>query len=191
MCNYLLEPIDLSVEERPDRLGAILHQREDNLVHVSEAVPGGLLRTLANGVWGPALRRHMAAGRPLTVSFLNDPFNADTVHMKWFGDSLRCELTSCDVNGDPILVAMTPVYDRQMYSTHFIPNQHYAFDAAVLIEYLGDRAMAVLAPSQLGDGAPTLRFRVTRRQADFLAALIAHLCGPVLSATSASASAPA
>ncbi len=175
VCNYLLEPTELSVEERPDHVGAVLHQRENNLVHISECSAGGLYRVLANPVWGPALRRHLQAGRTLTASFLSDPYNADSIHMKWFGDALRCELTSCDANGDPILVLMTPVHSREMYSTHFIPNQNYAFDAEVLIEYLGDREAAVLAPSQGGGGARQVRFRIARRQADFLGALIDHL----------------
>jgi hypothetical protein len=121
------------------------------------------------------IRRNMLAGRTLTASFLNDPYNAETIHMKWLGSSLGCELTSCDNQGNPLVLVISPVYDREIYSTHFIPDQNYAFDAEALIQYLGDRDHAVIAPSQTSDDAPKVRFRISRRQADFLQALLDYL----------------
>lgn len=182
MCNYLVEPTRLTVDERPDRVGAIFEHRGADGTRLIECAPGGLTRIMNNPFWGPLIRRHLLTGVCLKAAFLDDHYRAESIHVKWADNRLGCALPSCDDNGKPILVVLSPVYERETHGAWFIKDQGFPFEARVLVEYLGDRDAALLTPSRALQSAGSVRFRITRRQTEFLKALLAI----VASATSRS-----
>ena len=172
-CEYLVTPLPAGRMERPDRVGAILQQRQGHGTLMAECEPGGLFRLLQNRIWGPLIQEIAASGtEPLVVSFADDPYGAETMRLKLRGEGLGCELAGCDENGRPMLVPVEPVHAPPLYETLFLPGQNFAFDAEALRKYLGDRDAAVLAPSRGGATGSPVRFRITRRQAEFLAAAL-------------------
>lgn len=173
-CEYLVTPLPVGRMERPDRVGAILQQRPGHGTLMAECEPGGLFRLLQNHIWGPLIQEVAADGtEPLVVSFANDPYGAETMRLKPRGKGLGCELACCDEDGKPILVPVEPVHEPPLFETLFLPGQNFTFDAEALIQYLGDRDAALLVSSRNGAMDSPVRFRITRRQAEFLAAALA------------------
>lgn len=180
VCNYLIEPGNLTIEERPDRAGAILRRTKeadkkpplDELVYVNECVPGGLAKVLDNRAWGPIILRTLLAGTPILFSRTGDPHSREVIHVRFFEGALGCELTSCRADGAPVLKAAEPLHDKPLPLALVIPNQDYAFDAVALMRHLGDRESTVVSASQANVIRHDLHFLFTRRQAELLEALL-------------------
>ncbi|GJM24480.1 MAG: hypothetical protein DHS20C16_08950 [Phycisphaerae bacterium] len=174
ICNYLVEPGGLTEEDRPDRVGAIVRLVRDSrfeppmdrVVHLNECKPDGMQKILANPNWGTIIRNDLVAGIPLLCSFWDDPQAQEIVHLRFVDGQLRCELTSCDSDGAPILQVDEPSYDEPITKALMIP-QSFAFDAAALIQQLGDDANRVIGPSAPSSTDRPLCFWFTRRQAMF------------------------
>ena len=172
LCNYLTEPVSLTVRERPDRIGVILKRTAHKQTRLHECEPGGLLRIFGNPFWGPVIRRDVLNGWSLIASFLGDPHNADSIHVKAIGGRLKCELTSCREDGSPILVPTQPNHGTPVYDVLFVDHQNFRFDVLELIGDLADHPLIILTPPDTGASSQRISFRFTRRQADFLAALL-------------------
>ncbi|MCK4657911.1 MAG: SEC-C domain-containing protein [Phycisphaerae bacterium] len=179
LCNYVLEPGKLTVNERPDHVGAIVRLERNRtmplplnrVTYVNECAAGGVLKTLENRVWGRVIRRDLLAGHPLLVSRIEDPQDREVLHVRYFKGRLGCELTSCHSDASPILKTMEPVHTKPIRLALVIPKQGFAFDARVLIGQLGDREFIVLGSSKTA--ATDLHFLFTRRQAEVFEALYA------------------
>lgn len=168
-CNYLVEPAALTTVERPDQVGAIVQRRNHAGTLLVEVRPGGLLGVLNNRTWRALIGRDLRDGEPLQASFVDDPYSAESLRVRWAAGRLGCELTSCDDAGTPLLVTAEPVHrETPLQSALFIAGQDYPFDAEVLVRYLGMRSEAIVAPASRAGDAPRVRFRLTRRQADLL-----------------------
>ena len=179
MCNYLVEPGPITVNERPDRVGAIVRLALDRrlkpplnqVTHLNECAPGGLMNVLKNRVWGWTVRRDLRMGRAILISRIDDPYRREAIHVRFFEGKLACELTSCHADGSPVLEPRQPVYERPLHAALIIPNQRFAFDAEVFVRQLGDRDFMVIGPSTSSAVTTDLRFLFTRRQAELLEAL--------------------
>lgn len=179
LCNYLIEPGRLRLEERPDHVGAIIQRTNDRLTRLSECLPDGLMRTLRNPVWGPIVRRDLRAGRRLLVSFFDDAEDAEAMQICRANDGLRCALALCHEDGTPVRVVEEPVYERKLYRVALLGDRRHTLDAAFLTERLGDQDLVVLSHTDETDTSSRVWFCFRRRQADLLQAL--H---PALSAAS-------
>lgn len=179
MCNYLVEPAPLTTAERPDQVGAIVQRRSTDGTWLIEYRPGGLLRTLANRIWGAVVRTDLRDGERVVGCFLDDPYRAEAIHVHWDGQRLGCELIACHADGSPVLVDVEPVHrDRPTQAGWFIPDQDFPFDARTLISHLGRRDAAILSPSRRDADEPSIHFRITRRQIEFLKTVLALVGAP-------------
>jgi hypothetical protein len=173
LCNYLVEPADIGVDERPDRCGAIVQRRRSTGTNVIETFPGGVPKLFENPYWGRTVRENLAAGELLRITFFDDPYSAETLFLKRRGAGIGCELTSCNAAGEPILVDVEPDHGRRLQRALVLPNQQFAFDAAALVAYLGHRPEALLRPSRGATaGEQAYHFRITQRQVGVLKILL-------------------
>ncbi len=171
VCNYLIEPGPLRVEERPDHVGAIVQRTNDRLTRLSECLPNGLMQTLRNPVWGPVIRRDLRTGRRLLVSFFDDVEDAEAMQICRANDGLRCALALCHDDGTPVRVVDEPVYERKMYRVALLGDRRHTVDAAFLVERLGDQDSVILSHADEADTSSRVWFCFRRRQADLLQAL--------------------
>ncbi len=178
VCSYLVEPGDLSADDRPDRVGAIvrlvrnnkLEPPLDRVVHLNECMPEGLQRILANPNWGTIILNDVMAGIPLLCSFWDDDHAREIIHLRFEGGRLRCELTSCQSDGSPILQPQETATGEPLYKALMIP-QGFAFETDALISQLGSGEQTVLGPSVTSESGRRLGFCFTRRQANLIDAL--------------------
>ncbi len=172
ICSYLVEPGNLTVDDRPDRVGTIVRLVRnskfeppmDRAVHLNECKTGGMSSIFANPKWGTIIRNDLLAGIPLLCSFWDDPRAQEIIHLRFADGQLRCELTSCHRDGSPILQTAEPVIEEPIIKALMIP-QGFAFDAAALIQQLGDDDSKAIGPTAPSDSGRTLCFWFTRRQA--------------------------
>jgi hypothetical protein len=172
LCNYLTEPVPLTIQERPDKAGAIVKRTEYKQTRLHECASEGLFRILRNPFWGPMIQRDLLQDRFIIVSFLDDPNNADSICVKAIGGRLKCELTSCHEDGSPILVPAQRVHGTPVQDVLFLDNQNFRFDVEELIGNLAGHPLLVLTPPVVEDPSQRISFRFSRRQADFLGALL-------------------
>jgi len=184
LCNYLVEPGRLRLEERPDHVGAIVQRTSDRLTRLSECLPNGLKRTLRNPVWGPIVRRDLRAGRRLLVAFFDDAEDAEAMQICRANDGLRCALALCHEDGTPVRVVEEPVCERKLYRVALLGDPRHTVDAALLIERLGDQDSVVLSHPDDADASSRVWFCFRRRQADLLLALHPHLDATALTGCS-------
>jgi hypothetical protein len=179
LCNYLVEPGHLRLQERPDHVGSIIQRTNDRLTRISECLPGGLMRTLRNPVWGPIIRRDLRSGRRLLVSFLDDAEDTQAMQICRANDGLRCVLALCQADGTPVRVLEEPVHEREIYRAAMLREARHTVDAALLIERLGDRNSVVIAHGDAAEPSSRIWFHFRRRQAELLVALHPALAGPI------------
>lgn len=183
ICNYLVEPGRLTVEDRPDHMGAIVRLARDRSMpesmqrstYVNESQPGGLERVLANRVWGDIIRRDLRAGYPVIFSMIEDLEGKEVLIVRYKDGRLGCDLTSCRADGAAVLVHVEPVYETPLQIALVIPNQGFVFDADLLLDLLGDKEQVVIGPSSQAKVTSELRFLFTRRQAEVLRMLQAAI----------------
>ncbi len=178
ICSYLVEPGDLTPDDRPDQVGAIVRLVRnqkfappmDRVVHLNECKPGGMLNILQNPKWGMILRNDLVAGIPLLCSFWEDDLAQEIIHLRNVDGRLRCELTSCQPDGSPIIQTKEPTYAEPITGALMIP-QGFALDSATLIEQMGDMERLVVGASKQSESGRNLCFIFTRRQAELVRAL--------------------
>lgn len=177
MCAYLFEPGNFTVNERPDKVGAIVQNKGDGRLLLAEYRAGGLRHVLGSA-WGPLVRRNLGRGVSVVATFCDDPYNVEMIYAHPRNGRLSCELVACDPAGNPITLPITPVHGRQLYGSGFPGGRNYFVDAEELLKHLGEYEFAVLTVAVL-DGSDAPRdFRVTRRQGEYLRALL-ELFAPV------------
>jgi hypothetical protein len=172
LCSYLVEPGNLTVHDRPDHVGAIVRLVRnqkfgppfDRAVHLNECMTEGLSKIFRNSKWGLVLRNDLLAGIPLLCSFWQDALAQEIMHIRYFDGRLRCELTSCNRDGSPILQTSEQMIEESNMKALMIP-QGFAFDTATLVEQLGDKEHLVIGNSAPFKSGRNLCFWFTQRQA--------------------------
>jgi len=181
LCNYLVEPGDFTVEDRPDHVGAIVRlARErhlpppmDRTLYINEYLAGGIHRVLRNPRWRRVIRKDLLNTHPILISPIDDPAGREVIIVRYRDRGIGCNLTSCDENGEPILTLMQPVYrDTPLHIAVTRTEQNFVFDAEVLIKHLGDKPHTIIGPSASAANPSPSRFWFTRRQADILRDLL-------------------
>ena len=178
ICSYLVEPGDLTPDDRPDHVGAIVRLARnqkfappmDRVVHLNECKPDGMSNILRNPKWGMILRNDLVAGIPLLCSFWEDDLAREIIHLRYVDGRLRCELTSCHPDGSPILQIKEPTFAEPITAALIIPQQ-FALDANVLVEQLGDCNSLVVGASRQTESGRNLCFWFTHRQAELVRAM--------------------
>lgn len=172
LCNYLVEPQDLTEGERPDRAGAILQRRAGDML-LAETFPDGLHSILQNRYWRHCIRQSISAAELITVSFWNDPLDVEMVHVRWDGQRWGVALAACDAAGKPLLVDVpTAQSARTLQRPVIIGKDELPFEPEALAAFLAERPAAILTTrSAMPNGAGVLCFRITRRQIAFLGEL--------------------
>jgi hypothetical protein len=182
-CAYTLSARPLTAADRPDRAGAIVdrkHQPDkpppfDRTTHVMSCAPDGLVRVLQNPTWREIILRDLRGGIPILAAQHDDPQNREVLGVRFQDHRLMCRLTSCQPNGDPILVPLEPVHATRVDITLLIPEQGFVFDAGVLTQTLGEHSHLIIGTSEGTAEASDLRFLFTQRQADWVRRLRAML----------------
>jgi len=179
ICNYLVEP-GLTVEDRPDHVGAIVRMSRDKklippmdrLTFINEAKPAGILHLLRNPRWKKAVTDDLLAAVPIYFTFFGDDTGREVLLVRFHQGRLGCELTSCETDGTPMMIELTPRFDTPLHVALTIPNQGFAFEARTLICQLTGRSEVVIGSSANAENPSPLRFLFTRRQAIVLKALM-------------------